>query len=112
MPPNPKHLCSLKRRVAAPVALSFVLAVVSILSLLDLEVARPVDIINQPRLLRQPRYSRVHWLDPGMSADTKCTNQPKCCFASAGVLQTTGTFKRRLITAAISLTMIPSSATA
>ena len=38
-----------------------------------------------------------------MSADTKCTNQPKCCFASSGVLQTTGTFQRRLITAAISL---------
>jgi nucleoside-diphosphate-sugar epimerase len=50
-------------------------------------------------------------LEAGASSAAKCANQPKWLAASSGALLTTGTFRRRPITSAISRNGTPSSAT-
>jgi Asp-tRNA(Asn)/Glu-tRNA(Gln) amidotransferase A subunit family amidase len=74
------------------------------------EVVPAVEIGNEPRLLGLPR-SRVRSLEVGLSSIAKCANQPKWWFASSGERLSTGRFRRRPMTPAMSRNGTPSSAT-
>ena len=54
-----------------------------------------------------PSFSRVCALEAGMSHPTNAPSQPKCSAASSGVSETTGTFRPRPMTSAMSRAALP-----